>query len=84
MKKTAKPVRLKRLKPYQRVILEDLVKAQRPLSTRQVSQRLNISWDAAKNNLKKLKDTGLVIVPRSSSRKTAWTYDGWKPRQPSF
>lgn len=62
-------IKLKSLKPNQRVIIEELYRSRMPLSTRELAKETNMSWITAKDNLEMLKTSGIVCVAKIGNRK---------------
>lgn len=53
-------------------IINLLYVARRPLTTKQVSEKLNIAWQTAKDNLKNLQDKGYVVMEDRGNRNYWW------------
>ncbi len=58
----------KRLKPHDRVILDALWRAQRPLTTKQVSERSGTTWITAKRHLESLSRRKLLAKHVGTNR----------------
>jgi len=63
---------LRELDIYDRAILESMWKAQRKLTTKQIAERLGITWKTAKNHLKDLEKKKLITHDEMSN-KTYWS-----------
>lgn len=57
-----------RYTPNEKRIINLLFVARRPLTTRQISQKLEIAWQTAKDNLADLRNKGVVKMNDIGSR----------------
>lgn len=58
--------------PNEKRIINTLYVARRPLTTKQVSEKLGIAWQTAKDNLICLKEKGYVNMENKSNRTYWW------------
>ena len=71
-KKADRAIKIKKLKPYERIAHDVLKNAHRKLSTNEVAEHANMSWSTAKKNLKELRKKRRGVHSEKKGKSILW------------